>query len=529
MDSSAQNTASTLDYSSLTLSVIRSILIERQCQDQAQKLSTKEKQINQQEDEIHRLKAKLHLYEEQFNLLRHQRFSKSSETATSLQLSLFDESEEVVETENAETQEISYTRKKPHRSNKNLDTSRLKREFNIIDLDDTQKQCACGQELQCFGQESKEELVYIPATMKVIEHIRYKYSCKTCNTVKMPPALELPLSKSKAGASLLTEVILNKYDYHLPLYRQSKMLSSHLLEVPDSTLGGWVMGCAEQLSPIYEAMWLMLQCVDVLQVDESPVKVLDPHQKGYVWLYHCYLRDKRFVLFEFSLNRSASVVNHRLKDYKGLLQSDGYSGYNTQRSREEVVTLGCWDHCRRKFTDVIKACGNNKTGKAGDMLKKIAKLYEIEKEIRGKPYSDRKRLRQEKAKPKLEAIFKFLQKINAPPSSLLYKAVTYCKNQWPELIRYVDYGEAEISNCWAENLIRPLAIGRKNWLFVGNEVSGQRAAMLYSLIQSCHLNGIDPRKYLNYVLNQVHRIRRRAIDPATLLPCAIDKALLENS
>jgi hypothetical protein len=165
----------------------------------------------------------------------------------------------------------------------------------------------------------------------------------------------------------------------------------------------------------------------------------------------------------------------------------------------------------------------NKAGKAGEILITIAKLYEIEKEIKDKTFSERKEIRQKQSKLILDLLHARLQKINAPPQSALGKAVQYTLNQWIYLIKYVDYGEVEISNCWVENQIRPFALGRKNWLFVGNEQSANKSALLYSLIQICKLNHIEPRKYLEYVLNQAHKMRRKEINPTHLLPQFIDK------
>ena len=529
MKDSTENKLDSNDYSSCTVVELQAILSEKDAAlNEFATLSTT------QSDQIDSLTAKLKWFDEQLKLLKHQRFSKSSEKGVILQLCLFDENEEEVQAEpaNEKTEEVTYVRKKPNRNNKNLDTSALPREKHYIDLPDSEKQCSCGNDMAPFGEESKEELVYIPPTLKVIEHIRLKYTCRKCDTVTMPPAVELPLSKSKAGTRLLTEIILYKYRYHLPLYRQSKMLANLNLTIPANTMGGWVMKVAECLEPLNEAMWQQLNTVHVLQADETPVKVLDPNKKAYLWLYHCFLPKKRFVLFDFSLSRSASVVNNRLEQYQGILQTDGYSGYNSQRKRDDIISLGCWDHARRKFTDVVKASSSNKhakPGKAGMMLEKIGKLYEIERKIKTLPFPERKAIRQKEAKPKIDSIYQLLQKINAPPKSLLGIAVTYCKNQWGDLTRYVDHGEAEISNCLIENQVRPFAIGRKNWLFIGNEKAGQRAALLYSLIQSCELNNIDPRKYLEYVINKIHKLRQKEIDPATLLPNTIDIALLEEN
>jgi len=492
-------------------------------------LAKKDKLIAEQQEKIETLSSKLSWFEQQFNLLRSKKFSKSSETQHALQLSLFDEDGQELqqELENPKQETITYTRKKPNRNNKPLDTSALPREINVIDLSDEEKQCTCGNCLEQFGEDRREELVFQPAQFKVIEHVRPKYTCRSCETVKMAKAVELPIPKSKASASLIAEVILNKYQYHLPFYRQSKMMANHQITIPDNTLAGWVMKASEQLAPLGEALWQAIHSVHVLQADETPVKLLKPEKKAYMWLYHCYLPGKQFVVFDFHLGRGSAAVDTRLEQFSGLLQTDGYAGYNNQRKRKDIISLGCWDHARRKFTDVVKACGNNKTGKAGKILKKIAELYDIESRIKTLTFDERKRIRQKEAKPKLAAIHSFLMKINAPPKSLLATAVNYCKNQWADLTQYIDYGEAQISNCWIENQVRPFAVGKRNWLFVGNEASAQKAALLYSLIQSCLLNKINPRQYLVYVLKQVHAIRRREVSPDSLLPHTINPQLIK--
>ena len=525
METEQQNSVKTADFSNLSASEIELILANNQLLlKQNIELKTQQAELTQQ----------LNWFKEQFQLLRHQKFSSSSEKLPVIQEQLFDEllaedEADLASDSSVETEGITYTRSKPQRNSKHVDTSNLPREKHYIDLSDEEKQCSCGHCLEKIGEEVKETIEFKPASLKVIEHIRFKYTCRHCETIKTPPAVESPIPKSKAGASLLTEIILNKYSYHLPLYRQCMMLKYQHLDVPDNTLGGWVMQAADQLEPLEEALWEELPLTHALQADETPVKVLKPEKKGYMWLYHSYLPGKRFVVFEFSLSRSSDVVDARLKEFKGLLQTDGYAGYNTQRKRIDIISLGCWDHARRKFTDVVKVCGKNKTGKAGEMLKKIGQLYEIEREIKSLPPDERKTIRQAKAKPKLEIMLSYLQKINPLPKSLLGQAVTYCKNQWADLTRYVDHGEAELSNCWAENQVRPFAVGKRNWLFVGNERSAGRAALLYSLIQSCHLNDIDPRAYLEYVLGQVHNMRRKCVDPTSLLPHRIDKQLLQKN
>ena len=456
--------------------------------------------------------------------MKSKRYGKSSEKTSAKQLSLFDEDDTCTQEETSpEKETLTYTRKKPQRK-KPLDTTHLPREKRFIDLNS--QECDCGQTLVKLGEESREELVFQPAKLYVIEHIRPKYTCRHCNTIKQAPPVLLPINKSKASASLLTTIILNKYKYHLPFYRQSKWFKQYGLSLSDQTIASWVMKAADQLSPLGEAFWGALSKVKALQADETPVKVLRPEKKGYMWLYHSYLPGQRFILFDFHLSRSSKAVNHRLENFKGLLQTDGYSGYNTQRQREGIISLGCWDHARRKFVDVVKAAGKSKGGKADMVLAKIGKLYALERELKGQSSADRQSLRQKKARPILDGLYQFLQKIHAPPKSLLGIAVTYCVNQWSDLTRYVDYGDAELSNCWIENQVRPFAVGKRNWLFVGNEASAKKAALLYSLIQSCELNGINPGDYLMTVLNQVHAMRRKTVNPSTLLPHTIDQSSL---
>lgn len=490
--------------------------------------------VDEKELKIAKLEKELHWFKEQFKLAQARKFGRSSESAEALQLEIiFNEETSAVE-ENLQaadkiednTETLTYTRRKPKSCGRKIDTSKLLRERHVHDLPEADKICACGCALEKIGEDSAEQIEHIPEQLKLIEHVRIKYTCRQCETIKAAPKPEAPLPKCMAGASLIAETILKKYDYHLPLYRQSKIFAGQGLDIPDNTLGNWVMGAAEVLLPLREAAWEQLLKSQVLQIDETPVTVLKPHKEGYMWAYHSCDKQQRFILFEFTLTRAGEHPQRHLSNYQGLLQTDGYSGYNRLRTHPTIIHFGCWDHARRKFTDVIKISGNNKSGKAGDMLALIAKLYEVEQDVKGKSAEERKALRQKKSKPILDVIHARLQKIHAPPQSALGKAVQYSLNQWNYLCRYVEYGEVEISNCWIENQVRPFALGRKNWLFVGNEVSANKSAFLYSLIQSCKLNAINPRHYLNYVLNRVHAMRRKEIEPVTLLPQFIDKNLL---
>jgi len=327
-----------------------------------------------------------------------------------------------------------------------------------------------------------------------------------------------------ATAGFVAEVITKKYEQHLPLYRQSKIFEKLGADIPDNTLGNWVMRAADALFPLGQAAREQIRHVHLLQSDDTKIKTIKPNKEGYFWGYHGCDPGNRFIFFEYSPRRSAQIPNETLKDFIGLLQTDGYSGFNDLRKKSSVINFGCWDHCRRKFTDVVKVADKEKCGKAAHLLQSINRLYELEREAKEMSTISRKAYRQEKAKPVLDFIWGEISKIHAPPKSLLGVAVTYAVNQWPYLTEYINYGEVPISNCWIENQIRPFALGRRNWLFTGTPESANKAALLYSLIQSCRMNSIEPRKYLEHVLNLSNAMRRSDISPTALLPQFINKS-----
>jgi transposase len=276
-----------------------------------------------------KLESQLNWFQEQVKLAKIKQFGKSSESVNTLQLPLFDEEyqEETPEVEE-DKETITYQRRRKT-VGRLIDTSKLPREIQRHDLPDHEKICACGNHLIQIGEDKSEQLDYIPAQLKVIEHIHPKYACRTCDTVKSAEKpITSPLPKSMASAGFITEVILDKYEYHLPLYRQSQRFKNHGLIIPDNTLGNWVMNSAELLQPLREAFWFEVKNTAYLQVDETTVKILDPDKKGYMWVYHSAEHDNRFVMFEFHLSRSSDVPEYRLRDFKGKCQTDGYSGYH---------------------------------------------------------------------------------------------------------------------------------------------------------------------------------------------------------
>lgn len=485
--------------------------------------------IKKQSQEINELEKQVAWFKQQFQLASQRQFGKSSETSSSMNLSMFDEkmTANVEDSENpVQSETITYTRNKKKKSTgRHIDVSKFPKEEKIHDLDEDEKTCGCGSALEAAGSDNSIQVDHIPETFKVIEHITLKYCCRKCETIKSAKKPETAISKCMATAGFIAEVITKKYEQHLPLYRQSKIFERLGAVIPDNTLGNWVMRAADALIPLGQALREQISRVKVLQSDDTKVKTIKPNKEGYFWGYHGCDTGNRFVLFEYSASRAASVPNETLKDFAGILQTDGYSGYNDLRAKSSVISVGCWDHARRKFTDVVKVADKNKNGKAAQLLVPINRLYEIEREAKEMSFAERKAYRHEKSKPVLDFIYEEVLNINAPPKSLLGVAVTYAKNQWPYLIQYINHGEVPISNCWMENQIRPFALGRRNWLFTGTPESANKAALLYCLIQTCRMNSIDPRKYLEYVLNMSNAMRRGDVSPTTLLPQFIDKSI----
>jgi transposase len=435
---------------------------------------------------------------------------------------------------NDKTQSVAgYTRKSGKKSSGRLvDLSSLPGHKVHHDLADTDKICqGCDKPLHFIETETSEQLEILPQRFYRVEHIRYKYGCYTCKTIQMGFKEPSPLPKALAGSGLLTEVVINKYQYHLPLYRQSTMMASLGVVVPDNTLGNWVMQLGDALSILYEAFWKAVLASRYLQVDETPVKVLQPEKKGYLWGYYAPLLGKGLIVFEMSLTRDGDIAIKRLSAFNGLLQTDGYSGYQALRNRNGIIGFGCVSHARRKFSDVLKIT-KNPNGIAAQAIEKLKPLYDLERHMREKNYSHRirKKLRQQVAWPILKNFHTWLKKTlpSVPPKSQLARAIQYTFNQWPYLIKYLRHGMAEIDTNWVEGEIRGIALGRKNWLFIGNQDSGKIHAFFYSLISSAVLNGLNPRLYLHYIITKVHELRRGIVTPEQLLPHIIDRDVLQK-
>ncbi len=366
--------------------------------------------------------------------------------------------------------------------------------------------CPCCHGMkERIGEEVTEELEYVPASLFVREHVRVKYACRHCEEgVVMGELPARPIEKGRPGPGLIAHVVTSKYGDHLPLHRLEGIFARHGVSLARSTMCDWVRWAASLLSPIVRAMKREILKSGLVQTDDTPVQVRAGGRKthrGYIWTYHS--PERREVVYDFTMSRARDGPLRFLSGYRGYLQADAYSGYDEVFVDSSVVEVGCWAHCRRKFYEALETSPQE----ASAVLAAIARLYRIEKEAKERDLapdavSD---LRRERSLPILTAIREYLDlhRDVALPKSPLGKAITYALNQWDALVRYVEDGRLPIDNNGAERTLRKVAIGRKNWLFAGSPAGGERAATLYSLVESCRLAGIDPFAYLRDVLEKV--------------------------
>ena len=469
------------------------------------------------EDEIINLK-------EEVQLLRRKLFDKAAEKYKN-EHQVFDEpkvssedleadqaiekaSEELDEkTNDINEKEIEKVRKKPGRRPIPADYPRV----DIVhDLNESEKICSCGCALTQFGEEVSEQLDVIPAKIYVKRHRRLKYACKNCQeNVKIAPVQEQAIAKCLAAPGLLAYSAILKYDDHLPLYRQSEVWERLGVDISRSTLSSWIVKIGDAVSPLIQNMQKHIVASGYVMADETTVQVLRTFDKSntsksFMWVYMTGKSDQPAVVYDYQESRKGAHAQSFLDGFKGVLQTDAYRGYDQLTSKEGVNSQGCWAHARRKFYDTWSVC--KKDGAASQSLEVIGKLYDIEREIIDWPNDKKYEIRQEKSKPILEAFHTFLKDIqpNVQPKGLLHKAVQYNLNQWDALTLFLTDGKIHIDNNAAERAIRPFTVGRKNWLFMGSPNGATAAANIYSLIESAKMNGLNPEKYLKYILE--HKI-----------------------
>jgi transposase len=503
-------------------------------------LSDKDVLLREKENEIKKLQDENDRLQEKLKKLLQDRYGKKTEKLPDEELPVLDEAvvteEEAAEIKAAE-QEIKvagYTRTKPKR--KPLPANFL-RETVIHDIPKENQFCTCGTPLHCIGEETSEKLDYIPAQIKVIKNVRKKYGCRRCEmgvvTAPVPSAF---LPKSLAAPGLLAHVILSKYEDHLPLYRQEGIWQRLGVDIPRSTLCNWVLMAAERLAVLIPLLRDQIIQSQYARADETPVQVLEEKKvrtskKAYMWVFTTGRIKNAVIIYQFAMSRHGEHATLFFKDFKGHLQADGYGGYNELANTPGVIYVACWSHARRKFVAIIKIA--KKHGVSHYMVAIIAKLYKIEKEIKEKQFDVEqiKNHRQKYSKPILDDLKKWLEskQPQVPPKSPLGLAISYALDRWGPLTEYLNYGFLDIDNNFGERCVRPFTIGRKNWIFMGNERGGKAAAVFYSLIETAKANNLNTYAYFRYLMTELPRINIEDLNALVkLLPINLKSEAIEQ-
>ncbi len=376
----------------------------------------------------------------------------------------------------------------------------------------------CGHERVKIGEEVSEQLEYVPASLYVVEHVRPKYACRQCEGhVVIAGKPYQPIEKGLPGPGLLAHVITSKYADHLPLHRMEGILRRHGVEISRSTTCGWMASCADLLEPLWRIMKKEVLTSRVIHTDDTPVPVQDEDRDrtrtARLWVY---VGDRRnpHTVFDYTPNRSRDGPVRFLGDYEGYLQADAFGGYDGIYAAGKVKEVACWAHARRKFFEAQ----TTDPARALEAVARIKRFYEVEDETRELSPEERQKLRAERSQSLLNDFRHWLDARSQEvlPKSPLGEAIRYARGNWEALVRYVEDGELAIDNNAAERALRCVAVGRKNWMFVGSDRGGRTAAILYSFVATCKVHGIDPFAYLRDVLTRYSAHPARRI--AELLP-----------
>jgi transposase len=386
--------------------------------------------------------------------------------------------------------------------------------------------CCNGNKFRKLGEDTNESLERVPAQWKVVVHVRERLACRDCDTIVQAPAPAHPILRGRAGPNLLTEILFAKYRAHLPLNRQSDIYANEGVDLDVSTMADWVGACAATLMPLRDEIERHVLTADRIHADDTTVPVLAKGQctTGRLWTY---VRDDApfggeaapAAIYHYSPNRDGKHPEQHLATYAGLMQADAYAGYNglyvAGRTPGPIIEAACWSHGRRKFFELAML---QKAPIAIETVRRIDELFAIEREINGQSAEQRRAVRQERSRPLVDALEKWLREERRKLSSKnpLAKAIDYSLKRWRAFTRFLDDGRICLSNNAAERAVRGIAVGRRNWTFCGSDAGGQRAAVMYSLIETAKLNDIDPKAWLADVLARIGTTPPRRI--AELLP-----------
>jgi transposase len=473
--------------------------------------------IRELETNLKEIKNDYLILKEKYDLAIYKKFARSAEQllVDDKQQFLFTEDEEQAEKTHKdssanEKQEIkSYTRKKPGRKPIDPDLPRVEK---IIDISEAEKTCACGSKMSKIGEETSEKVEIIPPSMYVLKTIRPKYACRCCEgtededkpTVRIAPVPPAIIPRSIASASLLSYCLIQKYQDHLPFYRQEVQFQRIGIEISRQDMANWQQQVYAKLKPLFALMKETLKSGPVIQMDETTVQVMgedgrEDTKKSYMWLARGGPPGRIVVLYEYRETRAGRHAKELLSGYTGYLQTDGYEGYDSAVKDMPCIThVGCFAHARRKFFEAAKTV--KKPHSAEEGIKYIRRLYELEDRLRKENFEESNFLsrRKEEAGPILAAFKLWLDKrfIEVLPSSLLGGAIKYTLNQWDKLTCYLESPYLTPDNNACENAIRPFVLGRKNWLFSKSPEGAESSCGIYSLIETAKQNGLEPLLYL---------------------------------
>ena len=466
------------------------------------KIAQQSQMIAAKDSDILYRQAKIDKLTHELATLKRWKFGRSSEQLNGTQISLIEETIEAdiaaIEQELQNLAPISKTETKPRQQPKR---AALPAGLPRVDIhhEPDSTTCGCGCQLKRIGQDVSEKLDYTPGVFTVEQHIRGKWACANCETLIQAPVPAQIIDKGIPTAGLLAQVLVAKYSDHLPLYRQERIFERAGVALPRSTLAQWVGICGVQLQPLVDALKTEILRHAVLHADETPVQMLKPGNKkthrAYLWAYAPgAFENLKAVVYDFCESRAGEHARTFLGSWKGGLVCDDYAGYKAGFV-SGITEVGCMAHSRRKFFDLHVS---SKSQIAGQACTYISQLYEVERDARHLNAAKRLQIRQDKSKPLADAFkeWMLLQRQKITDGSASAKALDYTLKRWGPLTQFLDDGQLPIDNNWIENQIRPIAIGRNNWLFAGSLRAGQRAAAVMSLIQSAKLNGHDPYAYL---------------------------------
>ena len=488
------------------------------------------KVIEQQQAELKFKQTKIEALNFEIARLKHWRLGSSSESLDgSTQAVLFDAIVADTRIEDQAEQEAreaareaargqqAAPKPEPRRAVRSPLPANLPRIDHHHELEETN--CACGQPLKRIGQDVSEQLDCVPAQFFVLRHIRGKYACVCCQSIQAAALPAQIIDKGIPAPGLLAQVVIAKHDDHLPLYRQEEIYQRSGVHIPRSSMAQWVGICGVRLAPIADALRKYILTHSVIHADETPLALLAPGRgktkRAYMWVYRTSdFAAKRAVLFDFTASRSGEHPRRVLQGFCGTLVTDDFSGYHALAAQGVTPAL-CMAHARRKLFEAHKLNGSEIAGQA---VLLIAKLYEIEREARALDPQARCELRQQRSRPAADALHAWLreQRVKLAKADVTAKAIDYALSNWTALTGYLDDGNVPIDNNAAENAVRPLVVGRKNWLFVGSQQAGERAAVIMSLIESAKLNGHDPWAYLKDVFERLPTLKQRDVEQ--LLP-----------